>query len=85
MEKRGNWTEALGYYGDVLKFHGKDILADDALFRMAELTEIQLHDPVKALELYKQLLLEYKASLYATETRKRIRLLRGDALSEEEL
>jgi len=30
------------------------------------------------------LLMEYKASLYGSEARKRIRLLRGDALSESE-
>jgi tetratricopeptide (TPR) repeat protein len=84
MEQRGEWQRALGYYEDLLKLHSKDILADDALFRMAEINELRLLDKATAEALYKRLLMEYKASLFGAEARKRIRLLRGDALSESE-
>ena len=84
MEQRGEWQKALGYYEDLLKLHSKDILADDALFRMAEINEVNLRDKTVAEALYKRLLMEYKASLFGAEARKRIRLLRGDALSESE-
>jgi tetratricopeptide (TPR) repeat protein len=84
MEQRGEWQKALGYYEDLLKLHSKDILADDALFRMAEINEVNLLDKTAAEALYKRLLMEYKASLFGAEARKRIRLLRGDALSESE-
>lgn len=84
MEQRGEWQKALGYYEDLLKLHAADILADDALFRMAEINETHLLDKSTAETLYKRLLIEYKASLFGAEARKRIRLLRGDALFESE-
>jgi hypothetical protein len=84
MEQRGEWQIALGYYADLLKLHGKDILADDALFRTAEIQELRLLDKTTAVEAYKKLLIDYKSSLYGAEARKRIRLLRGDAPSEDD-
>lgn len=84
MEQRGEWQKALGYYEDLLKLHAADILADDALFRMAEINETHILDKSTAETLYKRLLIEYKASLFGAEARKRIRLLRGDALFESE-
>jgi len=84
MEQRGAWQTALGFYADLLKLHGKDILADDALFRTAEIQELRLLDKSAAEALYKRLLMEYKASLFGAEARKRIRLLRGDAPSEDD-
>jgi outer membrane protein assembly factor BamD (BamD/ComL family) len=82
LEQRGDWQKALGYYADLLKLHGKDILADDALFRTADILELRLFEKDAAVEAYKKLLLEYKSSLYGAEARKRIRLIRGDALSD---
>ncbi|MFM6946453.1 MAG: tetratricopeptide repeat protein [Flavobacteriales bacterium] len=82
QEQRGEWQKALGYYADLLKLHGKDILADDALFRTAEILELRLMNKEEAVAAYKKLLIEYKSSLYGAEARKRIRLIRGDALSE---
>jgi len=34
MEQRGEWQRAIGYYEDLLKLHGQDILADDALLSL---------------------------------------------------
>ena len=84
MEQQGAWTQAIGYYEDLVKLHATDILADDALFRLAEINEQILKNPTSAEALYKRILLEYKASLFGAEARKRIRLIRGDALSESE-
>lgn len=78
MELQGNWTRALGYYEDIIKFHASDILADDALFRSGELLEEKLIKGEDALEKYKRLLLEYPSSLYGHEARKRVRVLRGE-------
>ena len=78
MELQGNSMRALGYYDDIIKFHSSDILADDALFRSAELLEENLLDKEGALEKYKGLLLDYPSSLYGHEARKRVRILRGD-------
>ncbi len=78
MELQGNSMRALGYYDDIIKFHSSDILADDALFRSAELLEESLFDKEGALEKYKTLLLNYPSSIYGHEARKRVRILRGD-------
>ena len=78
MELQGKWTLALGFYSDIIKFHGTDILADNALFKSAEILETKLNQPQQALESYKRLLSEHPGSLYMHETRKRIRRLRGE-------
>ena len=78
MELQGKWTLALGFYSDIIKFHATDILADNALFKSAEILETKLNQPQQALESYKRLLSEHPGSLYMHETRKRIRRLRGE-------
>jgi outer membrane protein assembly factor BamD (BamD/ComL family) len=78
MELKGNSVRALGYYDDIIKFHSTDILADDALFRSAEILEENLLDKEEALDNYKRLLLDYPSSLYGHEARKRVRVLRGE-------
>lgn len=83
-EQQGKWEQAINYYEDLLKLHATDLLADDALFRLAEINELILKDIDRAEALYKRILLEYKSSLFGAEARKRIRLLRGDTLSQEE-
>lgn len=86
MELQGQWQKAIDYYEDLLKFHGQDILADDALFRLGDIQENLLLNKEKALEFYRRLAIDYKGSLYSAEARKRIRLLRGDKnVSEDEL
>jgi tetratricopeptide (TPR) repeat protein len=84
MEMQGQWQKALDYYEDLMKFYGKDILADDALFRMADINDNILLNKEKALELYKQLVIDYKGSLFSAEARKCIRVLRGDKNVEGE-
>jgi tetratricopeptide (TPR) repeat protein len=79
MQLQGNWSKAIEYLNELLKFHGEDILADDALFQLATIYETQLKDLEKAAEYYKKILFEYKGSLYVIESRKRFRQLRGDA------
>lgn len=68
------------YLEKILFFHKDDILADDALFLLAELYETTLHNKEKAQQLYEDILLNYKDSIYITESRKRYRRLRGDEL-----
>ncbi|MGA3288085.1 MAG: tetratricopeptide repeat protein [Bacteroidota bacterium] len=56
------------------------ILKDRAQFRIAEISENVLHNKVQAITAYEKLLERFPNSLYAEQTRKRIRLLRGDTL-----
>jgi tetratricopeptide (TPR) repeat protein len=84
MQLQGEWTKAIAYLEELLKYHGTDILADDALFQLGDIYQFQLNDPEKAAEFYKKILFEYKGSLYGIEARKRYRELRGDKLTEDE-
>ena len=78
--QRGDFDAAIGHYGEIVELYAMDILADDALFGLAELHEEQLNDPTTAQGLYERLLIEYPGSLYVVEARKRFRRLRGDVL-----
>ena len=56
------------------------ILKDRAQFRIAEIYQTVLNNNAQAIEAYEKLLAQFPNSLYAEESRKRIRLLRGDNL-----
>jgi tetratricopeptide (TPR) repeat protein len=56
------------------------ILKDRSQFRVAEIFEKVLHNKTQAMSAYEKLLEQFPNSLYAEEARKRVRLLRGDAL-----
>ncbi len=78
--REGNFTEAQTYLEEVAELHFHDILADDAIFKLAELHHYMYADETKAMEYYEKLLTEYPGSLYVVEARKRFRALRGDNL-----
>jgi tetratricopeptide (TPR) repeat protein len=84
MQLQGKWDDAIQFLEKVLSKFSTDILADDVLFNLAEIYEIQKNDKEKALEYYKSLVLNYKGSLFSAEARKRVRLLRGEKLPEDE-
>lgn len=58
--------------------YSSDILADDALFNLAEIYQYYFHDEEKAAEYYKRILFDHPGSLYVIEARKRYRILRGE-------
>jgi tetratricopeptide (TPR) repeat protein len=84
MELQGRWDDAIPFLEKIVSNFGNDILADDALFRLADIYEIQKGDKEKALEYFKKILLNYKGSLYSTEARKRLRILRGEKVIDGE-
>ena len=83
MQDQGNWTEAIAYLEELLKYNGEDILADDALFQLGDIYENHLNNKDKASEYYKTLLFNFKGSLYSVEVRKRFRQVRGDQNVED--
>lgn len=85
MEYQGKWQEALDYLNRIYTYYKDDILADDAIFQIAEIYEKNLHDKEKAAEYYKKILFECKGSLLTVEARKRYRALRGDVSDAEDL
>lgn len=85
MEKQKKWKEAIVFYTSLYEKYASDILADDALFRLAKINEEHIKDENKALELYKELLFKYTSSLYSSESRNKIRALRGDEIIKDGL
>ncbi|MCB0395102.1 MAG: tetratricopeptide repeat protein [Flavobacteriales bacterium] len=81
MEKHGRFKEAANFYQKIIDNYSFDILADNALFNLAELYQYRLNDPTKAMELYQKLLVDHPGSLLSVEARKRFRELRGDKLN----
>ncbi len=79
--KRGEYIEAAAELQKVIDVYPEDIVADDAIFYLAELNENFFNDPIKAKELYELIITEYGNSLYVVEARKRFRRLRGDVLN----
>ena len=80
-EQEGDYQLAQENYHRVWKEYPTDLLADDAVYRMAQLYESHLKSSAKAMEYYQELLLNYPGSLYTVEARKRYRSLRGDLLN----
>lgn len=76
--RKENYQKSLEYYAQVSDNYAFDILADDALYKQAEIQYYILKDKEKAMALYKQIILEHPDSYYSTEARKKFRELRGD-------
>jgi len=79
--KDGDYQNAAVYWQKVVTDYPEDVLADDALFRLAGLYENTLSDKVKAMELYQDLMVKYPASVFVTDARKRFRILRNDPVN----
>jgi predicted Zn-dependent protease len=84
QEKLGNYEEANTLYTSLYTNYGNDILADNALFKSANITLYILNKPELAQDLFEKLLLEYNASLYAVDARKMYYGLK-EGKSKEEL
>lgn len=78
--KRKEFTKAIEMYNYVIEKFPEDIRADNSLFELAEMYELQLSDKEKAKQLYEQLFMKYSNSILATDARKRFRQLRGDKI-----
>jgi TolA-binding protein len=78
--KKQEYQKAAEMYQLILDKYKEEIKADNALFELAQLNEIQLNNKEKAKELYEKLFIEYSGSTFAVEARKRFRILRGDKI-----
>ncbi len=76
-EKMQNWEKAIEFYNIVVTNYSFDILADDAVYRIARIYELRLNNPDKAAEYYKKILFEFSGSLYTAESREKFRKIKG--------
>lgn len=81
FEKLKSYDKAIQNYELIIANFSDDILADDALFYLAELYNHQLELPEKAKVLYEQIVFKHQNSIYFIEARKQFRKLRGDAIN----
>ena len=76
--KQKNYLEAEKLLLQIIENYGDQLLADDAIFQLAELYEYYLKDIPKAMEYYQKILKDHSDSLYVVQARNRYRSLRGD-------
>jgi TolA-binding protein len=74
----GENQKAVDNLQEIVDKFSTDILADDALYMMAEMYHNRFKDKDKAMELYQKILEKYPASIHSADARKRFRQLRGD-------
>jgi len=65
-------------YLKIINDYSGGILADDVIFNLAKMYELEIKDIEQAKELYKKILTEHGYSIFVAEARKRFRELRGD-------
>jgi len=76
--RQARYQDAADLYQQLVSIHHEDILADNALFELADLLQFKLDKKQEAMDYYKALLTEFPGSLYVAEARRRFRQLRGD-------
>ena len=74
--KQGLYNEADSLLQFLVDHYADDILADDALYLLAELNEQQLANPERARQCYERILVDYPVSLYTDRARKRYNALK---------
>ena len=83
FRKHGNYELAAENLKIIVEKSSYDLLADDALFTLAEIYQLHLNRKEEARELYRQMLSRYPGSVYVVESRNRFRYLRGDTVDQE--
>lgn len=76
--KQKKYLDAEALLKKIEENHGTELLADDAVYQLAELYEYHLKDIPKAMEYYQKIMKDFSSSLYVVEARKHYRALRGD-------
>ena len=67
--KHRDYNKALDYFKEVYEKFDKDVLADDAIFKTAELYEHYLKQPEKAKAFYEKLIFDFPGSTYVQTAR----------------
>lgn len=76
--KKKDFLSAEQLLKKIIDAHYTELLADDALFKLGELYEYDIHDLQQAMDCYKKLMRDFPSSLYVNEARNHFRTLRGD-------
>jgi len=74
------YDTALSTLQKIFSHYAESMLRDKAMMMMANIYEYDVKNISKAIESYEKILHEFPKSLFVEEARRRIRILRGDAL-----
>ncbi len=80
-KQKGQFESAINYLNKILELFPLDILADDAMYEKGIIYQDHLGKDDLAIQTFQEFLKEYPGSLYAAESRKRIREIRGDLIN----
>ncbi|MCB0444147.1 MAG: tetratricopeptide repeat protein, partial [Gelidibacter sp.] len=80
-EKKKQYDKAVANYETMIANYSDGILADDALYYLAELYNNILDQPEKAKTLYEKIIFTHQDSIYFVDARKKFRMLRGDSIN----
>ncbi len=75
--KQQDFKLAAEHLKTIIEYYPEDILADNAIFKLAELFEFHFYDRELAADLYKQIMFDYESSIFVVEARKRFLEIRG--------
>ncbi|MCF8449745.1 MAG: tetratricopeptide repeat protein [Taibaiella sp.] len=70
--KHRDFTRALGYLKEVADKYGKDVLGDDAVYKIAEIYDNELDQKSEAKKYYEQLIIDYPGSTFVQAARQRL-------------
>jgi predicted negative regulator of RcsB-dependent stress response len=71
-EKHREYDKAIAFYDKVSNKYGDDVLADDALFRAAQVYELKLKKPDDTKRVYEDLIVRFPGSTYVQVARKKV-------------
>jgi len=70
--KHHEYDKAIAYLKTIKEKYGEDVLGDDAMFRIADIYEHDLHQPDLAKKYYEDLIIDYPGSTYTQAARQRL-------------
>jgi tetratricopeptide (TPR) repeat protein len=71
-EKHREYEKAISFYDRVANKYGTDVLADDAVFKTAQIYETKLKKPEEAKKIYEDLIMRFPGSTYVQVARKKV-------------
>ena len=72
--------KAIEMYNLIIEKFPEEIRCDNAIYELAKMYDLQLNQLEKAKALYEKLFMQYTNSTFASDARKRYRILRGDEI-----
>lgn len=80
-QQTGRDTLAVEYYEKIIANYKQDIFTDNAYYYIAKIYDQQLNQKEKAMDYYKELLINFPGSVFSADSRKQYRKLRGDNIN----